>query len=67
MGSQDDDSTGLVMGVIFGVIALVISLIIGLSIYQKNKAVKTKANVTAVAVVPAVATIAAVPGELAAK
>lgn len=40
MVSQDDDSTGLVMGVIFGVIALVISLVIGVTIYQKNKTVK---------------------------
>jgi cytochrome c oxidase cbb3-type subunit III len=40
MGSQEDDSTGLVMGVIFGVIGLVLSLIIGLSIYQKNKTAK---------------------------
>lgn len=54
MGSQEDDSTGLVMGVIFGVIASVLSLIIGLSIYQKNKAVKAKAGVKAVASAPAV-------------
>ena len=47
MGSQDDDSTGLVMGVIFGVIALVISLVIGITIYQKNKTVKTPTAVVA--------------------
>ena len=43
MGSQDDDSTGVVMGVVFGVIALVVSLIIGVTIYQKNKATKAAA------------------------
>ncbi len=43
MVSQDDDSTGLVMGVLMGVIALVISLVIGISIYQKNKTVKAQA------------------------
>jgi outer membrane protein OmpA-like peptidoglycan-associated protein len=48
MVSQDDDSTGLVMGVIFGVIALVISLVIGVTIYQKNKAVKAQAPMAAV-------------------
>jgi outer membrane protein OmpA-like peptidoglycan-associated protein len=58
MFSQDDESTGLVMGVIFGVIALVISLIIGLSIYQKNKAVKAQAAMAAVSA-PASATVAA--------
>lgn len=42
MVSQDDDSTGLVMGVVFGVIALVLSLVIGLSIYQKNKSSKVQ-------------------------
>ncbi len=44
MFSNDDDSTGLVMGVIFGVIALVISLIIGVTMYTKNKAAKTLAS-----------------------
>lgn len=48
MVSQDDDSTGLVMGVIFGVIALVVSLVIGVTIYQKNKAVKAGAPMAAV-------------------
>jgi outer membrane protein OmpA-like peptidoglycan-associated protein len=48
MVSQDDDSTGLVMGVIFGVIALVVSLVIGVTIYQKNKAVKAQAAVASV-------------------
>jgi outer membrane protein OmpA-like peptidoglycan-associated protein len=48
MVSQDDDSTGLVMGVIFGVIALVVSLVIGVTIYQKNKAVKAQAPMAAV-------------------
>ena len=48
MVSQDDDSTGLVMGVVFGVIALVVSLIIGLTIYQKNKGVKAKAAMASV-------------------
>jgi K(+)-stimulated pyrophosphate-energized sodium pump len=48
MVSQDDDSTGLVMGVIFGVIALVVSLVIGVTIYQKNKAVKVGAPMAAV-------------------
>jgi outer membrane protein OmpA-like peptidoglycan-associated protein len=49
MVSQDDDSTGLVMGVVFGVIALVVSLIIGVTIYQKNKAVKAQAAMPSVA------------------
>ncbi len=49
MVSQDDDSTGLVMGVIFGVIALVVSLVIGVTIYQKNKAVKAQAATASVA------------------
>jgi K(+)-stimulated pyrophosphate-energized sodium pump len=49
MVSQDDDSTGLVMGVIFGVIALVVSLVIGVTIYQKNKTMKAQAPVAAVA------------------
>ncbi len=48
MVSQDDDSTGLVMGVIFGVIALVVSLIIGVTIYQKNKATKAQTAMAAV-------------------
>jgi outer membrane protein OmpA-like peptidoglycan-associated protein len=48
MVSQDDDSTGLVMGVIFGVIALVVSLVIGVTIYQKNKAVKAQAAMASV-------------------
>jgi outer membrane protein OmpA-like peptidoglycan-associated protein len=48
MVSQDDDSTGLVMGVIFGVIALVVSLVIGVTIYQKNKAMKAQAPAAAV-------------------
>ncbi len=42
MGSQDDDSTGLVMGVVFGVIALVLSLVIGVTIYQKNKTARAQ-------------------------
>lgn len=42
MGSQDDDSTGLVMGVVFGVIALVLSLVIGVTVYQKNKTVRAQ-------------------------
>ena len=50
MVSQDDDSTGLVMGVIFGVIALVVSLVIGVTIYQKNKAMKAQAPMAAVSV-----------------
>lgn len=49
MVSQDDDSTGLVMGVIFGVIALVISLVIGVTIYQKNKTVKAPTATVAAA------------------
>jgi outer membrane protein OmpA-like peptidoglycan-associated protein len=49
MVSQDDDSTGLVMGVVFGVIALVISLAIGVTIYQKNKTARATAAPTAVA------------------
>jgi outer membrane protein OmpA-like peptidoglycan-associated protein len=53
MGSQEDDSTGLVMGVIFGVIALVLSLIIGLSIYQKNKTAKTQSALSVAAGAPA--------------
>ena len=48
MVSQDDDSTGLVMGVIFGVIALVVSLVIGVTIYQKNKAMKAQMPIAAV-------------------
>ncbi len=48
MVSQDDDSTGLVMGVIFGVIALVVSLVIGVTVYQKNKAMKAQAPMAAV-------------------
>jgi outer membrane protein OmpA-like peptidoglycan-associated protein len=48
MVSQDDDSTGLVMGVIFGVIALVVSLVIGVTIYQKNKAVKAQTAMASV-------------------
>lgn len=44
MFSNDDDSTGLVMGVVFGVIALVISLIIGASMYSKNKLAKAPAS-----------------------
>jgi outer membrane protein OmpA-like peptidoglycan-associated protein len=55
MVSQEDDSTGLVMGVIFGVIALVISLIIGVTIYQKNKTIKTAATATAPAASAAIA------------
>ena len=46
MGSQDDDSTGLVMGVVFGVIALVLSLVIGVTIYQKNKTHEKAINYT---------------------
>jgi outer membrane protein OmpA-like peptidoglycan-associated protein len=57
MSSQDDDSTGLVMGVVFGVIALVVSLVIGMTIYQKNKTVKAQAATPAV-FVPAGAAIA---------
>jgi outer membrane protein OmpA-like peptidoglycan-associated protein len=53
MGSQEDDSTGLVMGVIFGVIALVLSLIIGLSIYQKNKTAKTQSALSVASGAPA--------------
>ena len=49
MVSQDDDSTGLVMGVIFGVIALVVSLVMGVTIYQKNKAVKAQAAMASLA------------------
>lgn len=48
MVSQEDDSTGVVMGVVFGVIALVVSLIIGVTVYQKNKATKAAAAPTAV-------------------
>ena len=49
MVSQDDDSTGVVMGVVFGVIALVVSLIIGVAMYQKNKAAKAAPAPTAIA------------------
>ena len=49
MVSQDDDSTGLVMGVIFGVIAWVVSLVIGVTIYQKSKAVKAQAAMASLA------------------
>ncbi|MGA8514385.1 MAG: OmpA family protein [Burkholderiaceae bacterium] len=55
MNSQDDDSTGLVMGVIFGVIALVISLVIGLTIYQKNRTAKAALSASSVAAVASVA------------
>jgi outer membrane protein OmpA-like peptidoglycan-associated protein len=48
MVSQEDDSTGVVMGVVFGVIALVVSLIIGVTMYQKNKATKAMAAPAAV-------------------
>lgn len=53
MVSQDDDSTGVLMGVVFGVIALVVSLVIGMAIYQKNKATKASAAPMAVATSPA--------------
>ena len=43
MFSQDDDSTGVVLGVLFGIIALVISLVIGVSIYQRNKTMAAQA------------------------
>ncbi len=49
MVSQEDDSTGVVMGVIFGVIALVVSLIIGVTMYQKNKATKAATAPAAIA------------------
>lgn len=65
MVSQDDDSTGLVMGVIFGVIALVVSLVIGLTIYQKNKAVKAQAAIASVSA-PAAGAGAAAAGSMAA-
>jgi outer membrane protein OmpA-like peptidoglycan-associated protein len=53
MFSQDDDSTGLVLGVLFGIIALVISLVIGVSIYQRNKTMAAQAVATSTVGEPA--------------